>query len=359
MKKSRYPIGWDEERVRRVLAHYEEQTEEEAVAEAEAAFELNLKRDDFDSMRKDRQDNYRELERLRQEFVETFPISRIKNMDKDEYVQGQIINGEPNKDTFCYWIEWKTRELGGIQGANAIKFKLYVDKESQQYKFTKEFENEDEAIDSIRKRIAKLIELGEKKDLESIKEVSLSPMFKGKILFLYFPDDFVNVFSKSHIDYFLKQVGIHLENEDLHLIDKKEVLLRWKNTDPVMEKWNMFEFSSFLYTELGKPGKKALNELIGTLTHEEAEESQKFIDLEFGQTEVRMLGRYIIADPAVCHGEPTFRGTRILVADILEQVASGVAWEGIVEEWRGTLTTEAIAEAVRLAREALTVYIAN
>ena len=34
-----FPSGWDEERVRRVLAHYEQQTEEEAVAEDEAAFE--------------------------------------------------------------------------------------------------------------------------------------------------------------------------------------------------------------------------------------------------------------------------------------------------------------------------------
>lgn len=39
MKKSSFPPGWDEERVRRVLAHYEEQTEAEAVAEDEAAFE--------------------------------------------------------------------------------------------------------------------------------------------------------------------------------------------------------------------------------------------------------------------------------------------------------------------------------
>jgi hypothetical protein len=39
MKQSLSPPGWDEERVRRVLAHYEEQTEEEAVAEDEAAFE--------------------------------------------------------------------------------------------------------------------------------------------------------------------------------------------------------------------------------------------------------------------------------------------------------------------------------
>ena len=39
MKQSKFPPCWDEERVRRVLKHYEEQTEEEVVAEDEAAFE--------------------------------------------------------------------------------------------------------------------------------------------------------------------------------------------------------------------------------------------------------------------------------------------------------------------------------
>jgi len=38
MRKNQFPPGWDEERVRRVLAHYETQTEEEAVAEDERAF---------------------------------------------------------------------------------------------------------------------------------------------------------------------------------------------------------------------------------------------------------------------------------------------------------------------------------
>ena len=39
MKQSRFPAGWDEQRVRRVLAHYEDQTDEEAVAEDEAVYE--------------------------------------------------------------------------------------------------------------------------------------------------------------------------------------------------------------------------------------------------------------------------------------------------------------------------------
>ena len=36
MKRSRFPAGWNEARVRRVLEHYEQQTEVEAVAEDEA-----------------------------------------------------------------------------------------------------------------------------------------------------------------------------------------------------------------------------------------------------------------------------------------------------------------------------------
>ena len=65
-----------------------------------------------------------------------------------------------------------------------------------------------------------------------------------------------------------------------------------------------------------------------------------------------LIGRYFVADPAICHGQPTFRGTRILVADVLEQVGSGMAWESIVEEWRRQVSKEAIAEAVRLASQA-------
>src|SRR5215831_1691727 len=38
MKQQRYPAEWNEERVRKLLLHYETQTEEEAVAEDEAAF---------------------------------------------------------------------------------------------------------------------------------------------------------------------------------------------------------------------------------------------------------------------------------------------------------------------------------
>ena len=66
----------------------------------------------------------------------------------------------------------------------------------------------------------------------------------------------------------------------------------------------------------------------------------------------KVMGRYIVTDPKICHGKPTFRGTRIMVSQVLEQVSNGMVWEAIIEEWRGSITKEAIAEAVRLASQA-------
>lgn len=66
----------------------------------------------------------------------------------------------------------------------------------------------------------------------------------------------------------------------------------------------------------------------------------------------KMIGHFIVTDPDICHGKPTFRGTRIMVWQVLEQVANGMAWETIEQEWHCKVSKPAIAEAVRLASQA-------
>ena len=61
------------------------------------------------------------------------------------------------------------------------------------------------------------------------------------------------------------------------------------------------------------------------------------------------LGRHVVSDPRICHGSPTFVGTRIMVAQILEMVADGTPWEEIIAEYGGAISRAAIAETVRLA----------
>lgn len=65
-----------------------------------------------------------------------------------------------------------------------------------------------------------------------------------------------------------------------------------------------------------------------------------------------ILGRYIVADPKICHGKPTIRGTRVMVSQVLDQVALGMDWESISERWGGSIPKEAIAEAVHLSSQA-------
>jgi uncharacterized protein (DUF433 family) len=67
----------------------------------------------------------------------------------------------------------------------------------------------------------------------------------------------------------------------------------------------------------------------------------------------RLFGRHIVADPKICHGKLTFVGTRVFVKDVLDMVAEGMDWDTIIKQWHGSLTREAISEAVRLAGRAL------
>jgi len=66
----------------------------------------------------------------------------------------------------------------------------------------------------------------------------------------------------------------------------------------------------------------------------------------------KTLGRYIVADPEICHGQPTERDTRVRVAQVLQQVAKGMDWDKIIWQWRHTVRRPAIAEALQLAGEA-------
>ena len=65
------------------------------------------------------------------------------------------------------------------------------------------------------------------------------------------------------------------------------------------------------------------------------------------------LGQYIVVDPEICHGQLTLKGTRIMVKSVLFYVGQGKDWDWISQEYFGKVSREAVAEAVKLASEAL------
>ena len=65
------------------------------------------------------------------------------------------------------------------------------------------------------------------------------------------------------------------------------------------------------------------------------------------------LGEHVVADPLICHGKPTYKGTRIMVWQVLDELEHGMSLDEIVKAWAGRVSKEAILETIALARGTL------
>lgn len=61
------------------------------------------------------------------------------------------------------------------------------------------------------------------------------------------------------------------------------------------------------------------------------------------------INEYIVADTEICHGRPTFKGTRIMVWQVLEMLEAGVPVEEIMNSFIAPLTKEHIKAALQYA----------
>jgi uncharacterized protein (DUF433 family) len=58
------------------------------------------------------------------------------------------------------------------------------------------------------------------------------------------------------------------------------------------------------------------------------------------------VSKYIVVDDEICHGKPTFKGTRILVSDVIELLASGLSIEKIIRDYYPSLNEDMVKEAL-------------
>lgn len=192
------------------------------------------------------------LDFLRDRFITDYSIEAISNLSIDEYV-----TGKGDKTTFCNRIESELKAWGNIKGGFATKFGVYYGKygyeSERKYRFLPKWgDTIEDAIISVKKEIVDLIKAGATKDYDKINKNSISPMLKGKILSLYYPNDFLNIFSSSHLDFFLNQLNI-TASKGISEIDKQRKIMQYKSSSEIMNGWNTYKFSRFLYYLFGSP----------------------------------------------------------------------------------------------------------
>ncbi|MBU0760547.1 MAG: DUF433 domain-containing protein [Nanoarchaeota archaeon] len=62
------------------------------------------------------------------------------------------------------------------------------------------------------------------------------------------------------------------------------------------------------------------------------------------------INKYIVADTEICHGKPTFNGTRVMVWQVLEMLEGGISIDEILKDFP-SLTKEHIKASLQYAAD--------
>jgi len=195
---------------------------------------------------------WKEAERLRRQFVTDYPVTKIGRLSLDEYVIGK---GSASR-SFCYRLERETDILGRILGARADKFGIYYGKTKSdaklKYRFARHWGGSASvAFKSVKQSIVDLLHATSIEDMKAIRENKISPMFKGKLLFIYHPAKFSPIYAKPHLEHFLAQLDISgiFETET----DMQRALMDYRARWPKLRKHHPCLYMRFLYDLFGYP----------------------------------------------------------------------------------------------------------
>ena len=186
---------------------------------------------------------------LFEEFHKRWKIEDIKNMKLEDYVS------VGDKDTFCQWLETKTRQLGSIKGINSSKFGIYKrgdktkkpqnlinDNEYSWQKFYSD-NNGNEAFENVKVEILKIIDYSQKGQFDKIDQLHLNGFVKWKIAYLFSNERLIPIFKKEALLKIAQSLGLETTNKTTIseiqnlIINKKPLLL------------SIYEYSDFLYNE--------------------------------------------------------------------------------------------------------------
>ncbi len=189
-------------------------------------------------------DRERKALRAQKLFLENFPKDSLAKITLNKYAIGR------GKPTFCNYVEVITKPWALTTPSPALKFGIYWDDSTKKYRSANKFkthgESDTNVFSLVRATLVSLVEEGakQKPNFEAIDNNILSPIFKAKILSLYFPTKFINVCSQQHLKFFASVFGLQ---KGLYFSQIQNRLRYFKNANSITHKWSNPKYMSYLY----------------------------------------------------------------------------------------------------------------
>ena len=157
-----------------------------------------------------------QLHELKRQFLARFPLESLATMPLETYTNLERSN------SFCYWLESVTCDLGSIWGGSAYKFYIFEynqnrNREKSNGKYLRDGrytwlasvgDVRDAAYDAVRARVYQIASAANRGDFSEIDDISFGGVVKWKIAYLYSNDKLVPIYSRDMLEKFATQYGM-------------------------------------------------------------------------------------------------------------------------------------------------------
>ena len=194
-----------------------------------------------------------EAEAERRAILERFPFRDWPQMPLERFALGQA----DSENTFCRWLEFRSMKLGSMRGGNSRELIIYKHKDEPGWFFPSGYKDEREAWAAVRAGFVEAFEHARNGRWEAIDDIvalQAGPMLKLKALHVYFAGSILSVYSKAHIQHFLKLLG-RPEGEERtdDVIRLNGALLATLRSHPEFRDWPTLKLMRFLYSAAPLP----------------------------------------------------------------------------------------------------------
>ncbi len=209
------------------------------------------------------------LEDNKSKFTERFPLDKLLDMPIDEYIVLKANYPDTYNDVFTYWLERKKEIGGAIGGGNASKFYIYMDATGKYcigYGNNKRYIEGDELkyeYNELISKIVKSIEFAKEDNIEGIKELNppLWNMVLLKILSIYVPDKFIDIYSSSVLIPLSEILNLDIDKSPENIIEINYLATKRLREMDEFKEWEMFKLSNFVWETISKSTRSISNEV--------------------------------------------------------------------------------------------------
>ena len=204
--------------------------------------------------------DYKEHHELNEEFLKMFPLEKLKDMTIEQYTN---LN---KSDSFCYWLEFKSKILGSVGGSNSYKFGIYrynqKPKDNSNCLYDDKYtwwaflgKTASEAFEKVKKAVVSAAESGRNGNLNDIEAINneIGPMIKWKIAFIYSNETIIPYYSFDRLRVIGEKMGMTI-GKNTTIADIQRFLINERNGRDIHEYgekldeiWKKYETHSKLW----------------------------------------------------------------------------------------------------------------